>query len=173
MNVEKALKEQREIEAMAKGYIGLEGVFATIVKRLGQPIMRPGGSNFEQRFLDDPFDEHDPEEILTIDEEDNSYEIGLHFDGLSRGINMTISLFHHLREITCRFEGKIVYKEIASELEGYAPDPLWENKIDELFKLSKNIEKQMKPAEKQKLIEKNKKQRAEVFDYLKQKWGFV
>ena len=90
MNVEKALKEQREIEAMAKGYIGLEGVFATIVKRLGQPIMRQGGSNFEQRFLDDPFDEHDPEEILTIDEEDNSYEIGLHFDGLSRGINMTI-----------------------------------------------------------------------------------
>ena len=171
MNVEKALKEQREIEAMSKGYMGLEGTFASIAKRLGQPIMRQGSGSFEQTFLEDPFEIHDPEEILSIDEEDNSYEMGVQFDGLSRGLNMTITLMHYLREITCRFEGKIVYKEIASDLEGYAPDPAWEDKIDELFKLSKKIEKQLKPIERQKLIESNAKKRTEIFDYLKKKWG--
>ena len=71
MNVEKVLKEQREIEAMSKGYMGLEGKFSTIAKRLGTPIIRQGGGNFEQTFLDDPFDLSE-DEILTIDEEDHS-----------------------------------------------------------------------------------------------------
>lgn len=171
MNVEQALKEQREIEAMSKGYVGLEGKFAVIAKRLGHSIIRQGSSNFDQSFLDDPFEIHDSEEILTISEEDSSYEIGLQFEGLSRGINMSISVMYS-EDITCRYDGKIVYKEVSGELKGFVPDPIWEEKIEELFKLSKKIEKQMKPIENEKKLKHNQKKREEIFDYLKQKWGF-
>lgn len=171
MSKEHLIKEARTIEAMKNGYMGLEGKFANITKNLGSPIYHQGSSVFEQTFLDDPYEIKDPNDILTMDDDENSYEMGLLFDGLSRGINMTISVHYHLREITCRYEGSIVYKEVSGELEGYNPYDLWEEKINSLYLISKKLERQRKPFEQAKLVEMNKKKRNEALDYLKSKWG--
>lgn len=171
MSREQQIKEARTIEAMKKGYMGLEGKFSNIAKYIGQPIFHQGSRVFEQTFLDDPYLIPEVDEIPMMDENENSYEVGYQFDGLNRGINLTISIAHHLREITCRFEGQIVYREISGELEGYAPNPAWEDKIDILSELARKIERQERPLERAKLIESNKKKRIEVLDYLKLKWG--
>lgn len=171
MNREEMLKEARTTEAMKNGYMGLEGKFSTIAKYLGQPIFHQGGRVFEQTFLDDPFAEEDPDAIPMMDEEEQSYEVGLQFDGLSSGINLTISVAYHLREITCRFEGKIVYREVAGELEGYAPRPEWESKIESLFSVAKKAERRQRPTERARLIEANTKKRNEILEHLRNKWG--
>ena len=171
MNREQMIKEARTLEAMKKGYMGLEGKFANIAKYLGQPIYVQGGRVFEQTFLDDPYGLDEPEEIPMMEEEENSYDIGLQFDGLSRGMNMTISVQYHLREITCRYESQIVYKEISGELEGYAPNPAWEEKIENLSNLARKQERTKRPAERAKAAEATVKKREEVLEYLRLKWG--
>jgi hypothetical protein len=149
--------------------MGLEGKFSTIAKYLGQPIFHQGGLMFEQTFMEDPFAEE--EEIPTMDEEEKSYEVGLQFDGLSSGINMTISVEYHLRIITCRFEGKIVYREVAGELEGYAPYPEWEDRIESLASIARKAERKQRPMERMKLREENTRKRNEILEYLRNKWG--
>lgn len=171
MNKEQMLKELRTNEAMKKGYMGLEGHLAVIAKRLGKPIFRQGNLSFDQNYLDDPFDLHDEDEMPTLDEDANSYEIGLQFDGLTSGINMTISVNFYLQEIKCVFEGNVVYHEISGELEGYAPDAIWESKIDKLTTLAKTIERKQKPKERQQLIEATNKKKTEILEHLRKKWG--
>jgi hypothetical protein len=172
MNREEMLREARTTEAMRKGYMGLEGKFAVIAKFLGNSIIQQGSRNFDQTFMEDPYAELEEDDILTLDSEDSSYEIGVQFDGLSKGINMTISVMNYLREITCRYEGKIVYQEISGELEGFVPDETWEQHIDNLHHVARTIEKQRRPAEKKKLIETAQKRKNEILDFLKDKWGF-
>jgi hypothetical protein len=172
MSREQMIKEARTIEAMKKGYMGLEGKLSFIAKHLGQSIVHQGSRVFDQSFLDDPYEiEVEKEEILSFDEDENSYVIGIQFDGLSRGVNMTISIQFHLREITCRYQGRIVYKETSGELEGYAPDSEWEDKIENFYTISKSIERKQKPQERAKIIESNKKKRDEMLEYLRSKWG--
>lgn len=167
------IKEARTIEAMRHGYMGMEGKFAVIAKRLGQPIIHQGSKNFEQRFLDDPFDLKDNESFPMFDEEDNSYEVGLIFDGLQRGVNISIIMHFYNREITCEHEGKKVYKEIAGELEAYVPDQAWESKIESLHVLARKIERKNKPNDKQKIIAEADKKRKEILEELKNKWGLT
>lgn len=171
MNKEQILRETRTTEAMKKGFMGLEGKFALIAKFLGEPIIQQGSKHFDQTYLEDPYAEHTENDILSLDEDEASYEIGVQFDGLSRGMNLTISVMNYLREITCRYEGKIVYKEVSGELEGFVPNEIWEKHIDALHQSAKKIEKQRRPAEKKKLIENAEKKKNEILDYLKNKWG--
>lgn len=173
MNKEQMLKEARTIEAMRKGYMGLEGKFAAIAKFLGYPIIRQGGLYFETSHLSDPFEDDTKEEgeIPVLDDEQESYQIGIHFDGLSRGINMTISVLSHFREITVKYEGQTVYKEVGGELEGYAPYEEWEDKIENLYNVSRKIERQRKPQEKRELAELAEKNKKEILEILRLKWG--
>jgi hypothetical protein len=171
MNHEQMIKEARTIEAMKKGYMGLEGKFSSIAKRLGKPIIKQGGLYSDTNYLQD-FDElADENEIPIMEEEDQIFEIGLQFDGLSRGINMTISIQYHLREIVVRYEGNVVYKENGGELEGYVPHEFWENKIDELYEFVRKLERADKPFKKNILIQENLKKKKQVLEYLKNKWG--
>lgn len=171
MNREQMLKEARTIEAMKKGYMGMEGKFGTIAKRLGHSIINQGGLYADATYLEDPYDDHSEEEIPMMDEDDKSYEVGLQFEGLSSGINMTISVQYHLREIVVRYEGKIVYKELSGELEGYAPDEIWEEKIENLYDIAKKKERRLRPIEREKLLASTTKKKKEIMEYLKSKWG--
>jgi hypothetical protein len=172
VNREKLIQEQRTIEAMKKGYMGLEGKFVTIANRLGYVLYKQGGINFEQSFLEDYYNLPADENVLpTMDEEEGSYAVGLAFDGLSRGMNLSIVLQYHNREITVRHEGQVVYKEVAGDLEGFAPDDAWEQKIDRLFSLCKKVERQSKPAERKMLKELADKKRKEILENLRLKWG--
>ena len=182
------LKEARTIEAIKNGYMGLEGKFCTIAKWLGEPLIRQGGIYVDRTYLDDPL--HIPEEgeiptmggaandpngifgaILDNFEEEESHEIGIHFDGLSRGINLNITVLFHLREITVWYAGQVVYKELAGELEGFAPFEEWEKKISELFTAARNIERKQRPAEKKKTDELAAKKRVKILEELRLKWG--
>lgn len=171
MNREQMLKEARTIEAMKNGYMGLEGQFASIAKRLGQPLFRQGGGMFEQSYMPDPYELPDEDDIPMMEEDEQSYEIGLQFDGLSRGMNMTISVQYHLREIMVRYEGRVVYHEVSGELEGYAPDPAWEDKIKTLFALAKKVERKDRPYERKQQAQVADKKRKEILDHLRKKWG--
>ena len=173
MNREDRLREARTTEAMKKGYTGMEGKFATIAKRLGEPVLQQGSSCYEQTFMDDPFAaELSDDSLPMMDEEENSYEIGLHFDGLSRGANLSIFVHHYNKEIVVEFEGRKVYQEIAGELERFAPGS-WEDKIDSFYSTAKLIERRQKPLERKKLIEEANKKRKEIFDDFKSKWGLA
>jgi hypothetical protein len=86
---------------------------------------------------------------------------------------MTISVQYYLREITCRYQGQVVYKEISGELEGYVPDETWEEKVEEFSSLSRKIEKQQRPIEKRKIAEENQKRRIEILEVFKNKWGLT
>lgn len=170
MKKEEIIREQRTIEAMRKGYMGSEGKFGHILKTLGEPIVKEGSPYFEQSYLDDYW-VLDEDEIRTADDEEVTFEIGWHFDGLSRGINLTIQMLDDRRELTVRHEGRIVYREIAGDLYGYAPDPAWEDHIERLYNQAKKREKERRQEEK-KLIQKiAKKRQQETLDYLRDKWG--
>jgi len=173
MNREDRLKEARTTEAMKKGYTGMEGKFSVIARRLGQPVLQQGSSCYEQTFMEDPFaDEFIDDTLPMMDEDENSYEIGLHFDGLSRGSNMSIFVHHYNKEIVVEFEGRKVYQEIAGELERFAPGP-WEDRIDNFYSTAKLIERRQKPVERKKMIEEANKKRKEIFDDFKSKWGLA
>lgn len=171
MNRDQMLKEARTIEAMRKGYMGLEGTLSLIAKRLGQPIFHQGSTVFEQTFLDDPYEIPDENELPTLEEEASSYEIGLQFDGLSRGMNMSISIEYNMREIKCIYEGRLVYQEVSGELERYSPHAEWESKIENLSQIAKKIERQQKPIERQRLVQAADVKRKEILDALREKWG--
>lgn len=173
MGRQEQIREARTIEAMRHGYMGMEGKFAVIAKRLGQPIIHQGSKSFEQSFLSDPFELPEENSIPVFEQEENSYEVGLIFDGLPRGVNMSIIMYFYNREIICEYEGRKVYKEMSGELEAYAPDVIWEKKIESLYEMAKKIERKNKPIEKQKIAEEANKKRKEILDDFRNKWGLT
>jgi len=173
MNREQMIREARTIEAMRKGYMGMEGKFSLIAKKLGNPIIHQGSRSFEQTFLDDPFAIEEEDSMPTIEEDDQSYEIGVHFDGLSRGVNLSIYVYFHHREITVEYQGYKVYKEVGGELEAYVPHENWENELERIYEDAKKLEKIQKPKERKKLIEAANKKRQELLDEFRTKWGLT
>jgi|688.fasta_scaffold141213_3 hypothetical protein len=173
MNREQMIREARTIEAMRRGYMGMEGKISVIAKRLGQPIIQQGSRSFEQTFLSDPFALEKDDEMPTIGENDHSYEIGLHYDGLSRGINLSVYVHFHHREIICEFNGQKVYWEIGGELESYVPHESWENQLEKIYDNAKKVERLQRPQERKKLVEAANKKRQELLNEFKQKWGLT
>jgi hypothetical protein len=173
MNRESLLREARTIEAMKKGYMGMEGKLAVVAKRMGQPIIHHGLSNFHQSFLDDPFSEHDEDEMPTMADDDRSYEIGMSFNGLSSGMNMSITLHSTHNEIVCEYQGKKVYRELAGELEAFVPNDEWESKIESLYNRAKRIEKKQKPAMRRELVAEAERRKRQILEEFKEKWGLT
>jgi hypothetical protein len=52
---EKRIKDQRTIEAVRKGIMGLGGKFGLIIKNMGQPILGQSGGALDTSYLDDPW----------------------------------------------------------------------------------------------------------------------
>lgn len=171
MNREDIIREQRTIEAMKKGLMGLEGKLGRIVKALGEPVYQQGSRYFDQTFLPDPYETGGEEEIPTMEEDDISYEIGAMFDGLSRGVNLSIYIFEYNREIVVRHKGQVVYRELAGELEGYAPDDEWEQEIEKLVEQAKKAERRQKPVIQKALLHEAERRKKEILEHLRLKWG--
>lgn len=170
MSYEQSIKEARTIEAMKNGYMGLGGKFGQITKKLGHPIINQGGMYKDSTEFENVLD-GETEDLPTMDESEASYEIGWQFDGLSRGVNLSILIFNHLREIKVVYEGRVVYKEVSGELESYAPDRQWEDWVGKLADLAKKIQRRelrnaAKEAEKAKEEKRN-----EIIEDLKKRWG--
>lgn len=167
---EQMIREHRTIEAMRNGLMGSEGKLARVARTMGQPIYRQGGGTFEQTYLDDPYDLPDENSLPVMDEEEMSYQVGWHFDGMSRGIHMEILWKADHREVKCYWKGNLVYKEIGGDLDGYAPGE-WEAELEKLSEQTKKTERQDRK-EKSKVagIEAKQKQK-EFLDAMKLKWG--
>lgn len=170
MSYEQNIKEARTIEAMRNGYMGLAGKFSQITKRLGFPIISQGSLYMNSTEFVDVF-EVDEEPVKTMDENEATYEIGWQFDGLSKGINLAITVMNHLREITVRYEGNIVYKEISGELESYAPSQEWEAHINRLYENVKKVHRKESAALAKKAEEKKEESKLKILNDLRKRWG--
>jgi hypothetical protein len=172
MNKEKIIQEQRTIEAMKNGYMGLNGKFATIAKKLGYSIVSHGSSDFQQTFLEDFYNLDEQENSLPIMEDDVVFnEIGFTYDKYASGSNLVINLFFTNTAITVNYNGNIVYKEVAGELEYYVPNKDWESKIDSIYNMTLKIEKSNKNNNVKKLNEMANAKKKEILDRLQKKWG--
>lgn len=170
MDYDQKIKEARTIEAMKNGYMGFGGKFATIAKKLGSPIIKQGGIYTEETEFEDIFEE-EKEEIQTMDEDEVTYELGIQYDSLSQGTNLQIIIHYHLAEINVYYEGQIVYKEVSGELESYAPNVIWEGKINQAYELAKKIERKNKPEEKKRSLEEKNKNKNKILEEFRKKWG--
>jgi hypothetical protein len=111
--------------------------------------------------------------------EDNSNFLGYVFDGLSRGIHIEIQYIRQIDIMTMRqiytlkvhYKGYEVYKEVAGELDAYAPFPEWEDLILRLYKNAKEKHKSIKDQEYTDLIEVVDKKKASFLDRLRMRWG--
>jgi len=187
---EKRIKDQRTIEANRKKLIGLEGKLGCIVKNLGQPIIRQDQGDWfhDANYLD--YDVEDPAEdiisqIPTMDygdmvseeayrSERMSYhiqEIGMHFDGLSRGIHLEIKYLEETGELLVIYKGYVVYKELAGELEIYTPSLEWEDKINLLFPIAREIEVKKTGQVKIEIKKKIEAQKMSLLQKIRKKWG--
>ncbi len=167
---EQIIREQRTIEAMKKGLMGAEGKLCRIARTFGDPIFRQGGANFDASYLPD-YDDLGEDEIPTMDEEEVSYRIGMHFDGMRRGIHMEIMWQEEFRELRVYFKGGLVYQEIANQLDGYHPVEEWEKIVEDLYdKVKKSDRITRKEDAKVAAVEARRRQH-DFLDAMRLKWG--
>lgn len=170
-NKEKIIQEQRTIEAMKKGYMGCEGKFAFIVKKMGDLIISQNSANFEQTFMEDFYEWNDEEELPIMEIDESVNEIGMSYDDLKSGNNLTILFLNDENEIIVRYEGKLVYKEVANELQSFVPEEKWESLIEKIYTKAKIVDKNRKNKENNLLIKAANHKKKEIIEKLKDKWG--
>lgn len=168
---EQQIREQRTIDAMREGIMGFEGKLCRIARTFGEEIWRQGSPNFEATELEDPWLLED-DEIPTMNiEDDMSCVIGWQFDGMRRGIHMEILWKDEFRELKCYYKGRLVYREVGGELDGYVPHDEWHAIVNDLFEQAKKKERQNRKVQHQVVNVEAKRQHKEFLDAMKQKWG--
>jgi hypothetical protein len=193
---EKRIKDQRTIEANRKKLMGLEGKLGCILKYLGESLIQQDQGEWfhTSHYLEDEETQEldwggTPDEIITqIPTEDwgdmvsdegyrseriqyDTQEIGMNFYGLSKGMDLEIRYLNQEHILTVKYEGKLVYREVAGELEIYVPSSDWEHKIDQLFPLAKKREATAVTEAIKKKRERDHNRKFEFLDKLRKKWG--
>lgn len=197
--IEAKIKEQRTIEANKKGFVGQTGKIGTVLKIFGQPIIfqSEGGVYVDTNYIDD-FDHENIEpqnnselmaSIPIFDMGSNerpsgkewqempdprpfgSNQIGLHFDGLSRGMHMEIKYDDLEGELSLSYKGYIAYKEIKGEIVSYVPNEEWEKWIDNLYQKAQKEQRKLKESEFEKQIQISDKKKKEWWREMISRWG--
>lgn len=186
-NKENVIREKRTIEATKKNLMGPSGKFGTILQAYGAPIIREGSGLMDVDYLEDPYGDNVYTEFAPtlseqdgpvayrdeiLDAVDNFYHNeGLLFDGLSRGIHLEIIYWHINNEIKVSYRGHLVYKEIAGELDAYAPFSDWENQIERLYKAAKDRMKKIKNIQEEEISTKIETKKKAFWQNLRLRWG--
>ena len=97
--------------------------------------------------------------------------IGMHFDGLNRGMHMEIKYDYITSELFVSYKGYPVYKEIKGELLAYNPIEEWENWIESLYKVAKEKQRKLKEKEFEESIKINEKEKNIWWEKIKNRWG--
>lgn len=97
--------------------------------------------------------------------------IGLHFEGLSRGMHLEIKYDELTSELVVYYKGFVVYKEIKGELLSYAPYEEWEKWIDSLSKIAKEKQRRIKEKEFEISVKENEKDKKFWWNRIKEKWN--
>ena len=186
---ENIIRDQRTIDATKKNLMGPSGKLGIILQAFGSPIIKQGTGLVDIGYLDNPYDDYvhtdysptlseqqgpimHRDEILDLNDE-NIYNEGLIFDGLSRGLHVEIVYWHNINEIKVSYKGFEVYKEVAGELDGYAPFPDWENLIEKLYKSAKEKMKKIKKEQDAEMAEKIEIKKKDFWQKLRLKWGEI
>lgn len=183
---ERVIREKRTIEATKKNLMGPAGKLGVVVRTLGSPIIRQGGSLYDCSYLDDPYDFTEDEyettasgqqgplvyrdEIQDLSDDFVNHE-GFVFDGLSRSMHIEIKYINSNNKLEVTYKGFVVFKEVAGELEAYSPNEEWENMIDRLYTASKKKEKSMKQQKDLELAELVKDKKQTFWNRLRNRWG--
>ena len=169
---ESLIKEKRTIEATRKNLMGPSGKLGIICRFLGKPIIFHGGANSSELLWDDPYEMTEDEELPTFNEEEGGmYVHGWVYDGLSRGMHLEIKYIDHEKKLTVFYKGFEVFKEIAGDLEKYAPFSDWEDMIEKLHQNA--IDKRKEENIVGKVIRKQElgKKAMELLRKLRMNWG--
>lgn len=163
----KSLIDKRTFEATRKE---VSKKLQTIVKAFGRPIIE---QTIPYTVLPD-FWETEAPEIPEISD-DHVYLRGYYFDGLNRGMNLTIKLTIYdsrMAELRVTWNGYQVYLESEGELKSYAPFASWEELVDRLYATAKPQaeDKIREDRERQRIAEKRKAQT--IMDKLRLLWGY-
>lgn len=185
--IEKAIREKRTNLAVTKNLMGPAGKFGVILRAFGTSVMRQGSGLMDAGYIDDPYEdsvytEYSPtvsgqqgpvmyrDELLNAGD-DNVYEEGLLFDGLGRGIHLEITYWHANNEINVSYKGYKVYRELAGELEAYAPFPEWEDIIERLYRTARERVKQLKEYEEAEIGRRIQQKKDSFWRRLRETWG--
>lgn len=158
----KKLIEARQIEAARKK---LPEKLICVAKYLGQPMYgMAGGLEYNE------FDWEIYEEIPTADDID--YEpYGYFFYALSFGHNFEIKYNHEEHNLKVKYNCISVFSEVDGQLTGYFPSPLWEDLVENYYKIAKEKEeiktKANKLAEKEGFL----KQASKFMQKVRETWG--
>lgn len=191
--IELKIKEQRVLEANKKGLVGFSGKIGTVVKTLGSEIIYQSlDYDVFENQNDNPKNSAELMSSIPIMEIDNntrpegnewgekgesyfSYtrKLGLHFDGLSRGMHMEIMYNEEASELSLTYKGYLAYKEVMGEIETYVPNDQWEQWIESLFKISKKIQREKKEIEFKNKTLASQKSKENWINNLIKKWGDI
>jgi hypothetical protein len=197
--IEQKIYEQRSIEANKKGLVGQTGKIGTVLRIFGNPIIAQidGGGYVDTNYLENYMEEIDEEPRNNIDfmkkmpvidmgtarpegeewsEIQNSkpfgiQQIGVHFDGLSRGMHMEIKYDEFEAELILTYKGYLVYKETKGEILTYVPITEWESWINYLYKKAKEKQRKLKEEEFENKIIETEKSKHEWWKKMISKWG--
>lgn len=97
--------------------------------------------------------------------------IGMHFDGLNRGMHMEIKYDDIISELVVTYKGYTVYKENKGELLSYNPIDEWEKWIESLYKIAKEKQRKTKEKEFEESIKNNEKEKQIWWEKIKNRWG--
>lgn len=156
----KILIEKRHLDAIKKN---LTIKLSSIARYLGDAIISHSGSAYW---------EEDAEFINEMDEDEDCYEIGHHYNGLKRGHHLEIHLLEEGHTVKASYQGQEVYLEKDGKLYCYASNPEWEEIIEQLYKLSSEKETVSKKEEKILYDQETEKEVKSFFSELKRLWNF-
>jgi hypothetical protein len=97
--------------------------------------------------------------------------IGIHFDGLGRGMHLEIKYDEISSELVVYHKGYLVYKESKGELLSYVPNEEWEKWIDSLYKVAKEKQRVLKEKEFEESVRAAEKEKSQWWELIKKRWG--
>jgi hypothetical protein len=172
MSKHEKIKELRTNQAVRDNMMGLNGKFGVVARYLGKPIMQEGSTMFETTYMDDPYELPD-EEMPTMEEDEMIYPVGYVFDGLSRGIHLEIYYNDNEKLLRATYGGYKIYQESFGELECYVPFKEWEDKLEQLYRVAKEIEKEKREDNEVLIQQRIEKQHKAILDDIRKTWGLT
>jgi hypothetical protein len=166
---ESRIRDQRTIEAASENLIGLDGKLGVILRNIGTPILDDSYGFVNSTELDDFYEENN--ELPECDLDNEEIEVGLLFDGLSKGFNIEIRYINDEKLLEVKHNCILVYMEREGVLECYNPNSSWKTIIDKLYRLARKKE-QINNKNKE-LIEKKETLKAKTFYAIEifRNWG--
>jgi len=189
-DVESRIKEQRTAEANKKGLMGQSGKIGTVLRTLGSPIVAQTelssyldtegrGEELQERRKIPVFDAEGVErptgnEWSEADWDSTPYsarEVGMHFDGLSRGMHMEIIYKEDSSELSVQHRGYLVYREVQGDLQCYVPSDEWEGWMESLSRLARKVQRERKEEEFRAKVEAAAKAKKSWLGEIASRWG--